>query len=69
MLKGKAEQVIGLVEQQSPTAPVVQPHQGQITIPAYVRQALQVKAGERVEFLQSEPGRSEIVAATRPVPT
>ena len=30
---------------------------GQITIPADVRQALQVKAGDRVEFVQIEPGR------------
>ncbi len=29
---------------------------GQITIPADVRQALQVKAGDRVEFVQIEPG-------------
>jgi antitoxin PrlF len=41
--------------------------QGQITIPADVRQALQVKAGDRVEFVQIETGRFEAVAATRPV--
>jgi AbrB family looped-hinge helix DNA binding protein len=29
---------------------------GQITIPADVRQAFQVKAGDRVEFVQIEPG-------------
>jgi antitoxin PrlF len=40
---------------------------GQITIPADVWQALQVKAGDRVEFVQIEPGRFEVVAATRPV--
>jgi antitoxin PrlF len=40
---------------------------GQITIPADVRQALQVKSGDRVEFVQIEPGRFEVVAATRPV--
>ncbi len=40
---------------------------GQITIPSDVRQALQVKAGDRVEFVQIEPGRFEVVAATRPV--
>jgi AbrB family looped-hinge helix DNA binding protein len=40
---------------------------GQITIRAEVRQALQVKAGDRVEFVQVEPGRFEVVAATRPV--
>ena len=40
---------------------------GKITIPADVRQALQVKAGDRVEFVQIEPGRFEVMAATRPV--
>ena len=40
---------------------------GQITIPADVRQALHVKPGDRVEFVQIEPGRFEVVAATRPV--
>lgn len=30
---------------------------GRITIPPDVRQALQVKAGDRVEFVQIEPGR------------
>jgi AbrB family looped-hinge helix DNA binding protein len=40
---------------------------GQITIPAEVRQALQVEAGDRVEFIEVEPGRFELVAATRSV--
>lgn len=40
---------------------------GQITIPADVRQALQLKLDDRVEFVQIEPGRFEVVAATRPV--
>jgi AbrB family looped-hinge helix DNA binding protein len=40
---------------------------GQITIPADVRQALQVEAGDRVEFLEVQPGRFEVVAATRSV--
>ena len=40
---------------------------GKITIPADVRQALQVKVGDRVEFVQIEPDRFEVVAATRPV--
>ena len=40
---------------------------GQITIPAAVRQALQVEAGDRVEFVEVETGRFEIVAATRSV--
>ena len=40
---------------------------GQITIPAMVRAALGVEAGDRVEFVQVEPGRFELVAATQPV--
>ncbi len=40
---------------------------GQITIPADVRQALRVDAGDRVEFVQVEAGRYEFVAATRSV--
>ena len=37
---------------------------GQITIPTLVRAALGVGAGDRVEFVQVEPGRFELVAAT-----
>ena len=40
---------------------------GQITIPADVRRVLNVQAGDRLEFVQVEPGRFEIVAATRSV--
>ena len=40
---------------------------GQITIPAKVRQALEVEAGDRVEFVEIEPGRFEFIAATRSV--
>ena len=40
---------------------------GQITIPADVRRELNVDAGDRVEFVQIEPGRYELVAATRSV--
>jgi len=40
---------------------------GQITIPARVREALHVAAGDRVEFVAIEPGRYELIAATRPV--
>ena len=40
---------------------------GQITIPVDVRRALNVEAGDRVEFVQVEPGRFEVVAATRSV--
>jgi antitoxin PrlF len=40
---------------------------GQITIPVEVRQALHVDTGDRVEFVEVEPGRYEFVAATRSV--
>ena len=37
---------------------------GQITIPADVCRLLKLRAGDRVEFVQVEPGRFELVAAT-----
>ncbi len=40
---------------------------GQITIPASVRQALSVGTGDRVEFVQVEPGQFLFVAANRSV--
>lgn len=40
---------------------------GQITIPADVRQGMHIKAGDRVEFIEVEPGRFEEVAAMRSV--
>jgi antitoxin PrlF len=40
---------------------------GQITIPAAVRLALQIEPGDRVEFVEVEPGRFEIVSAPRSV--
>ena len=40
---------------------------GQITIPVDVRRALNVEAGDRVEFVQIEPVRFELIAATRSV--
>jgi len=40
---------------------------GQITIPAAVRATLGVESGDRVEFVQIEPGRFELVAATQSV--
>lgn len=40
---------------------------GQITIPAQVRTALGVDAGDRIEFVEVEKGQFAIVAATKPV--
>lgn len=40
---------------------------GQITIPVDVRRALNVEAGDRVEFVEVEPGRFEVIAATHSV--
>ncbi len=40
---------------------------GQITVPAAVRAALGVDAGDRVEFVEVAPGRYEFIAATQPV--
>jgi antitoxin PrlF len=40
---------------------------GQITIPASIRDALHIGTGDRVEFVEVEPGRYEFIAATRPV--
>lgn len=40
---------------------------GQITIPAEVREALGVDAGDRVEFVEIAPGRYEFIAATKSV--
>jgi len=40
---------------------------GQITIPAAMRAALGVSTGDRVEFVQVEQGRIELLVATLPV--
>ena len=40
---------------------------GQITIPASVRAALGVEAGDKVEFVQVQPGHFELIAATQSV--
>jgi antitoxin PrlF len=40
---------------------------GQITIPAAVRKGLAVEAGDRIDFVEVEPGRYEVIAATRSV--
>ena len=40
---------------------------GQITIPADVRRALNVQTGDRVDFVQIEAGRFELVAAMHSV--
>ena len=40
---------------------------GQITVPASVRSALHIEAGDRIEFVETVNGRFEIVAATKDV--
>lgn len=40
---------------------------GQITIPANVRRVLNLAPGDRVEFVETAPGRFEFFAATRSV--
>lgn len=40
---------------------------GQITIPAPVRDALGLAAGDRIDFIEMEKGQFAIVAATQPV--
>ena len=40
---------------------------GQITIPVAVREALRIGAGDRVEFVEVEPGRFEMIPATLPI--
>ncbi len=40
---------------------------GQITIPASARASFGVKAGDRLDFIQVEPGRFELIAATKSV--
>jgi len=40
---------------------------GQITIPASVRQALSVRAGDRINFVQLERGQFLLLAANRSV--
>lgn len=40
---------------------------GQITIPADVRKAMSVANGDRVEFVEVEPGKFMLFAATRSI--
>jgi antitoxin PrlF len=40
---------------------------GQITIPTVVRRAMNVDTGDRIEFVEVQPGRFEIMVATQPV--
>ena len=40
---------------------------GQITLPKVVRERLGIEAGDKVEFVETEPGVFSMVAATRDV--
>lgn len=40
---------------------------GQITLPKVVRERLGVEAGDKVEFVETEPGVFRVIAATRDV--
>lgn len=40
---------------------------GQITLPKVVRDRLGVKVGDKVEFVETEPGVFRVIAATRDV--
>ena len=40
---------------------------GQVTIPSVMRSALGVESGDRVEFIEVEHGRFELVASTHSV--
>lgn len=42
---------------------------GQITIPKQVRQSLGLSTGDRVEFIETGPGRYEVLAVTREIET
>jgi AbrB family looped-hinge helix DNA binding protein len=42
---------------------------GQITLPKIVRERLGLGAGDKVEFIETEPGAFRLVAATRDVRT
>jgi AbrB family looped-hinge helix DNA binding protein len=40
---------------------------GQVTIPVAIRTALGIAAGSRIEFIEIDPGKFAIIAATSPV--
>lgn len=40
---------------------------GQVTIPKQVRQGLGISTGDRIEFIETAPGRYEVLAATHDV--
>ena len=42
---------------------------GQITIPKQVRQNLGISTGDRVEFIETAPGRYEVLAVARDIRT
>lgn len=40
---------------------------GQVTIPVRVREALQLEAGDRIEFVETSEGEFKLVPATRSI--
>jgi len=40
---------------------------GQITLPKVIRERLGVEAGDKIEFVETEPGVYKMIAATRDV--
>src|SRR5215471_8533208 len=55
------------VRRLTPMAIATLTSKGQITIPAQVRDALGLEAGDRVEFVEQEKGQFAIIPATRSV--
>lgn len=57
---------MGTTKQVNMTTAIVN-SKGQITIPVNVCQALSLKTGDRVEFVQIEPGQYLFIAANRSI--
>jgi antitoxin PrlF len=54
-------------EKEIPMTAATLTSKGQITIPSVVRRAMNVETGDRIEFVEVQPGRFEIMVATQPV--